>query len=103
MPEFHPMTTDLLLWLFGGVTPLHLVAMALVWVAVFIPGKLGFKKDPLLRVSIGIFLICEAFVTLLHVGENLSMPLTFLGGAALFFALGRLTRWLVFYIKSKKS
>ena len=103
MPEVRPMTTDILIWLFSGVTTLHLIAMVLVWIGVFIPGKLGFKNDPILRTCIVIYLICEVLVTLVNVGEGFSLLLTYLGGAALFLGLSRLVRWLVFHLKSKRS
>ena len=102
MPEIRSMTTRILIWLFSGVSTVHLIAMALVWAGVFIPGKLGFKEDKLLRVCIGLYLICEAIVTLLSVGESISLILTYLGGIALFFGLGRLIRWLVLTLKSRK-
>ena len=103
MPEIRSMTTKILIWLFSGVSTVHLIAFALVWISVFIPGKLGFKEDKLLRISTILYLSCEAIVTLLNVGGNLSQILTFIGGIGLFFGLGRLIRWLVLHIKSKKS
>ena len=102
MPEIRPMTTRILIWLFSGVSTVHLIAFALIWVSVFIPGKLGFKEDRLLRISTGLYLGCEAIVTLMNVAEPLALPLTYIGGVGLFFGLGRLIRWLVFALKARK-
>ena len=103
MPEINSMTLQLLLWLFSGITAFHLIGAALVWLAVFIPGKLGFKEDSMLKICIWIYLACEFVVTLFYPGEDLSMILTMAAGAALFFGIGRLVRWLVFHLKDKKS
>ena len=102
MPEIRSMTTRILIWLFSGVSTVHLIAFALIWVSVFIPGKLGFKEDRLLRICTGLYLGCEAIVTLMNVGEPLALPLTYIGGIGLFFGLGRLIRWLVFALKARK-
>ena len=103
MPSVNPMTAQLLLWLFSGITTLHLIGAALVWVAVFIPGKLGFKEDSMLKICIWIYLACEFVVTLLRPAEGLSMICTMIAGAALFFGIGRLVRWLVLHLKNRKK
>ena len=96
------MTASVLYWLLsGGISVMHLVAMGLTWVAVFIPGKVGFKEDSLLRICTGIYLFCEVAVTLLGVSGTIGLICTYIGGAALFFGIGRLIRWLV--LKFKKS
>ena len=103
MPSVNPMTLQLLLWLFGGITMFHMIAAALVWIAVFIPGKLGFKEDTLLKICIYVYLACEVIVTLLAPGGSLSLICTMAAGAALSFGVGRLMRWLVFALKNKKK
>ena len=103
MPSVNPMTAQLLLWLFSGITTLHLIGAALVWVAVFIPGKLGFKEDVMLKTCIGVYLTCEFIVTLRAPGEGISMICTIIAGAALFFGIGRLVRWLVLHLKNRKK
>ena len=65
MPSINSMTANLILWLFSGITTLHLIAAVLVWIAVFIPGKLGFKEDSMLKICIWVYLACEFIVTLL--------------------------------------
>ena len=95
------MTANILFWLFGDVTLLHLLAMVLVWIAVFIRGKVGFKEDSILRISGGVYLTCEVIVTLLNLGDGISKPCTILGAIGMFLCLGRLIRWLV--VKLKKS
>ena len=101
MPPTTSMTAHILVWLFSGITPLHLLAMGLVWLAVFLRGSVGFKEDSILRVSIGAYLICEVIVTLFNLGDTVSKPCTLLGAIAMFLCLGRLIRWLV--VKLKKS
>jgi len=103
MPSINSMTANLILWLFSGITTLHLIAAVLVWIAVFIPGKLGFKEDSMLKICIWVYLACEFIVTLLAPGEGLSMICTMAAGAVLFFGIGRLVRWLIFHLKNKKK
>ena len=93
------MTAYVVYWLFSGVSVLHLVAMALVWAAVFIPGKLGFKNDKMLQFCAVVYLICELAVMLLGVSSSLGLILTVIGGAAFFFGIGRLIRWLVMKLR----
>ena len=101
MLPINSLTASVIIWLFGGISILHIVAMALIWCAVFIPGNVGFKSDTLLRVCTGIYLLCEAAVTLLGVSGTVGLICTIIGGAALFFGIGRLIRWLV--MKRKKA
>ena len=103
MPSVNSMTAQLLFWLFSDITTLHLIGAVLVWVAVFIPGKLGIKEDAMLKVCIGVYLTCEFIVTLMSPGEVPSLICTMAAGAALFFGVGRLVRWLVFHRKNKKK